>query len=178
VVKERVPITRLSVKTDRRKRGLIAFVAISIGSAFMLLWLVRPVPKGPVLLQEVFSKTVTLTIRSSFGTFGDGSALHLSYHNSAVLPFFGTTIMDSLPVNKDPSMLQFKVIHDQELHLRCVCDLNECGVLILFDETSEDMWVTGRQFGWHGSPKSDWQNCLDRLKTKHVIPYETLPTIR
>jgi hypothetical protein len=164
--------------SDRRKRRFTGVLAISIGAAFILLWLVARIPKGPVLLQEEFSKTVILTVRSSSVTAGDGSALHLSYHNSAALPFFGTTIMDSLPLTTDPSSLQFKVIHDQELHLRCVHDLNDCGLLILFDETSEDMWVTGRQFGWHGSPKSDWQNCLDRLRTKHVIPYETLPTIR
>lgn len=152
---------------------MIAAVCLLVGGlAFVAYQWSSGTFSGPSY-RERLSERYVLTIRIENRSDSSYDRLRVTFHDSPTLAAY---VVDRLDLRPPDDGWSFTSVYDADSGTRCVYDDAGAGFLLLFHESDDDLWVTGRRFGWQGTQLPPWQERLDRLRQQFPgIPYESLP---
>ncbi len=149
-----------------------------VGAVFAMVILFVIYAILTVLASTVYTHPLSaktkITIRALRDSEPDKIKLEITYHYP---PAIGMYAVSEQSVDRPSSSMNFSHVADQASGLHCIYDNNDLGFLLLFDSSTEDLWISANPAGGRNGTSCDWwQKQLNLLRRKHpMIPYKLLP---
>jgi hypothetical protein len=163
-----------ALKGARYAMRLVKVVGAVFAMAILFVVFAILMSLSSVIYTQPLSAKTKITIRALRDPEPDKIKLEITYHYP---PAIGMYAVSEQSVARPSSPMNFSHVADQASGLQCIYDNNDLGFLLLFDSSTEDLWISaGPSGGRHGTSRDWWQKQLNLLRRKHpMIPYKLLP---
>ena len=127
-----------------------------------------------VIHGEDLSAKCRLTVSARQPAEPNLTELKVTYHYP---PAIGMFVVDNFKIPTPKNKIEFRSFTDNKTGTKCVCDLNDSGIVFMFSPATDDIFHSGRDGGVYGTTKTEWSTLFNDIASRTSgMPYPALPT--